>query len=90
MAKNRYVTHDDLTEHHETHVKPTLDRMNTLADKLLGKEGDLDHPGYLARFHEVEKAHKMAKRGFIAAGLALATAGGKWLFDVFKNSGHSN
>lgn len=75
-------------DHHEQKVKPTLDRLNNLADAMLGDPNNPDKPGYLARFHNVEKTHKMAKRGLAAAGTALAMAGGKWIWDAVRGMGH--
>lgn len=89
MPKSSFVTARDLAQYHDDKVKPTLEKMGKLADAMLGDPNNPDKPGYLARFHEVEKAHKTAKRGIMVAGLALATAGGKWIWDTFKNGlGH--
>lgn len=85
MPKARYVTHGEMIDHHEKNVKPSLDKMGRLADAMLGDPNNPDKPGYLARFHDVEKTHKIARRGLGAAALALAAAGGKWVWDSLRS-----
>ena len=89
MPVAKYVSAKELSEYHDAKVKPSLDRMDRLSDAMLGDPNNPDKPGYLSRFHDVEKTHKIAKRGFAAAGLALCAAGGKWAWDAFKGISHS-
>lgn len=84
MAPRReFVTRQEFVQHHETNVKPSLNKIDEMHAALIG---NLEQPGIVHRLRDVEKTHKMAKRGLVAGASAVALWIGRGLWDLLRGS----